>query len=48
MGLAYGEHFRLCRGLFRIALFGLTSNENYEAAERIVEDWARLSRDMVK
>ena len=48
VGLAYGEHFRLCRGLFRVALFGLTSNENYEAAERIVEDWARLSRDMVK
>ena len=48
VGLAYGEHFRLCRGLFRIALFGLTSNENYEAAERIVEDWARLSRNMVK
>ena len=40
--LAYGEHFRLCRGLFRVALFGLTSNENYEAAERIVEDWAGL------
>ena len=45
--LAYGEHFRLCRGLFRVVLFGLTSNENYEAAERIVEDWKRLRRDMV-
>ena len=45
---AYGEEFRLCRGLFRVALFGLTSNENYEAAERIVGDWAglRLRRDV--
>ena len=46
VNLAYGEHFRLCRGLFRVVLFGLTSNENYEAAERIVEDWGRLRRDM--
>ena len=48
VSMAYEEHFRLCRGLFRVALFGLTSNENYEAAERIVEDWARLRRDMAQ
>lgn len=44
--LAYGEEWRLCRGLFRVALFGLTANENYEAAERIVEDWGRLRRGL--
>ena len=43
---AFEEPFRLCRGLFRVALFGLTSNENYEAAERIVVDWARCRRDL--
>ena len=48
VGFAYGEQFRLCRGLFRVVVFGLTSNENYEAAERIVEDWERLRRDMQK
>ena len=48
VSMAYDEHFRLCRGLFRVALFGLTSNENYEAAERIIGDWARLRQEMVK
>ena len=45
--MAYGEEWRMCRGLFRVAVFGLTSSENYDAAERIVGDWERLkSRGM--
>ena len=40
--LAYDEHFRMSRALFRIAVFGLTSSENYSAADRIIEDWERL------
>ena len=40
--LAYEEEHRLSRGLFRIAVFGLTSSENYNAAERIISDWTRL------
>lgn len=46
VSMAYDEHFRLCRGIFRVALYGLTSSEHYEAAERIVSDWARLREDM--
>lgn len=40
--LAYGEWARLCRGLFRVVVFGLTANESYEAAERIVGEWGRV------
>lgn len=42
LSLAYDEQFRLSRGLFRIAVFGLTSSENYSAADRIITDWAQL------
>lgn len=44
--LAYDECFRLSRGLFRVAVFGLTSSENYSAADRIISDWARLRHSM--
>ena len=46
--LAYDEHFRLSRGLFRIAVFGLTSSENFHAAERIISDWARLRQELIQ
>ena len=42
LSLAYDEHFRISRCLFRIALFGLTLSENYDAADRIIQDWTRL------
>lgn len=47
LSLAYDEHCRLSRGLFRIAVDGLTSSQNFQAAERIVSDWARLRQDMI-
>lgn len=47
MSLAYDEHCRLSRGLFRIAVDGLTASWNWQAAERIISDWARLRQDMV-
>ena len=40
--LAYDESYRLCRGLFWIAKDGLNDNQSWKAAERILEDWARL------
>lgn len=46
--LAYDERFRLSRGLFRVAVFGLTSSETYSAAERIISDWARLRESMIR
>lgn len=46
--LAYDEHCRLGRGLFRIAVAGLTSSENFHAAKRIISDWARLREDMAR
>lgn len=42
LSLAYDEHFRICRCLFRIALFGLTSSENFNAADRVIHDWEIL------
>ena len=48
VSLAYDEHFRLSRGIFRVALYGLTSSDHYEAAERIISDWARLREDMAR
>ena len=42
LSLAYDELFRMGRGLFRVAVFGLTSSENYSAADKIISDWARL------
>ena len=46
--LAYDEHFRLSRTLFRVAVFGLTSGENFSAADRIVSDWDRLRRGLAR
>lgn len=48
LSLAYDEQFRMSRGLFRVAVFGLTSSENYSAADRIISDWARLRQSMTR
>lgn len=48
LSLAYDEQFRMSRGLFRIAVFGLTSSENYSAADRIVGDWQKLRRSLTQ
>ena len=48
LSLAYDEHFRISRCLFRIALFGLTSSEHYDAADRIIQDWTRLRQSFVQ
>ena len=40
--MAYDESYRLCRGLFRIAKEGLNDSQSWKAAQRILEDWARL------
>ena len=40
--LAYGETNRLCRVLFRIAMKGMSDNEAWKAAERILQEWADL------
>ena len=40
--LAYGEHYRLCRGLFTIAVRGLGSNEAWTAAEKFWREWEGL------
>ncbi|CAD6593996.1 MAG: hypothetical protein ASARMPRED_008331 [Alectoria sarmentosa] len=48
LGLAYDEQFRMSRGLFRIAVFGLTSSENYSAADRIIGDWQRLRHSFTR
>ena len=39
---AYGAQYRVARGLFRIVLFGLMSNDSYDAAYRLVSDWESL------
>ena len=39
---AYDARYRIARVLSRIALFGLMSNESYEAAFRIVSDWEAI------
>ena len=44
--LAYGESYRLCRGLFRIAKEGLNDNQAFKAAERIIEEWEALRLSM--
>lgn len=48
LSLAYGEQFRMSRGLFRVAVFGLTSSENYSAADRIISDWVRLRQSLIR
>ncbi|KAL9137185.1 MAG: hypothetical protein Q9175_001600 [Cornicularia normoerica] len=37
--LAYDESSRLMRGLYRVAILGLTASWHYTAAERIVKEW---------
>ncbi|KAL2041081.1 hypothetical protein N7G274_006025 [Stereocaulon virgatum] len=44
--LAYDEHSRLCRGLFRIAKDGLNDNANWKAAERILSEWEILRHSL--
>lgn len=46
LSLAYHEHYRIARCLFRVALFGLTSSEIYSAADRVIGDWPRLHRSL--
>ena len=48
LSLAYDEHFRICRCLFRIALFGLTSSENFNAADRAIHDWEMLRQSSTR
>lgn len=48
LSLAYDPKCRMSRGLFRIALFGLTSSENYDAAERLISDWKELQECLIK
>ena len=45
--LAYDESYRLCRGLFRIAKDGLSDNQSWKAAERILEEWECLRRSLM-
>ena len=40
--LAYAPQYRLCRGLFRMAMVGLTSSENFRAADRVASEWEAL------
>ena len=42
--LAYKEEYRICRVLFHVTLFGLTSSENLDAAERVVSDWEQFCK----
>ena len=47
VSLAYHEQYRMSRGLFRLAVFGLTSSENYSTVERIICDWERLRQSLM-
>ena len=44
LSMAYEEHHRMSRALFRVAVFGLTAGWYYEAAESIISDWEKLRR----
>lgn len=44
--LAYSEHYRLSRGLFRIARDGLEGNSHFDAAERILAEWESLRQSL--
>lgn len=46
LGLAYDEHSRLCRGLFRIATLGLEASHHWKAAERILKEWDVLRQSL--
>lgn len=40
--LAYDASSRLIRGIFRIAMLGLTTNWHVTAAEKIVKEWKEI------
>ena len=46
--LAYDEHSRLSRGLFRIATLGLNASHHWKAAERILRDWDALRQSLTQ
>ena len=46
--MAYGEAFRLARGIWRIAKDSLDVCQGYKAADRIAAEWAILREKMLK
>lgn len=48
MSMAYGEAFRLARGIWRIAKDSLDVCQGYKAADRIAAEWAALKESMLK
>lgn len=45
--LAYNEHSRLSRGLFRIATLGLEASHHWKAAQRILREWDLLRQSLI-
>ncbi|MDI1488046.1 MAG: hypothetical protein OHK93_007320 [Ramalina farinacea] len=48
MSMAYGEAFRLARGIWRIAKDSLDVCQGYKAADRIAAEWAMMREKMMK
>ena len=48
LSMAYSEHSRHSRGLFRVATIGLNDNQCYKAAERILREWEILRQSLAK
>ena len=46
--LAYKDHHRLCRGLFRVAMLGLDDSMHYKALERISKEWNSIRSGLMK
>jgi len=46
--LAYDEHSRLSRGLFRVAKDGLNDSSSWKAAERTLREWESLLQSLTK
>ena len=46
LSMAYEEHFRISRALFRVAMLGLMSSDYFEVVERIICDWERLHQSL--
>lgn len=46
--LAYDEHFRLTRGLFRVAKDGLDDSNKWKAVERILGEWETLRQSLIE
>lgn len=46
--LAYNEHSRLSRGLFRIATLGLEASHHWKAAKRILREWDVLLQSLIQ